>query len=191
MKPEELKQMLEDHAAWLKGTGGKRADLSGVNLAGASLTKVNLAGASLTKVNLSGANLSGANLTRAYLAGASLTKVNLAGANLRGAYLAGANLAGANLAGANLRGANLRGVDLTEVHLSQTKGVKWVAMSAAKLGAVGRQWLVVEIDGEPRWFCGCFQGSTAELRTNIEVDVATHKKSRMRTMEVMLELLRA
>ena len=69
--PEQLKEVLNLHAAYLRGeASGKRADLAGANLAGA------------------------------YLAGADLARANLYGAYLAGADLAGADLAGANLAGA-------------------------------------------------------------------------------------------
>jgi len=82
MSPDDLKQVLADHAAWLREEGGKRA-------------------------NLDGANLDGANLARAYLARAYLARAYLATANLAGANLAWANLAGANLARANLDGAKI------------------------------------------------------------------------------------
>jgi len=85
MNTDEIKIILEKHAAWLRDDPiGERANLRGADLSGA---------------NLSGANLSGADLSRA----------NLSEAYLRGAYLRGANLSGAHLEGANLRGANLRG----------------------------------------------------------------------------------
>jgi hypothetical protein len=77
MTSEELKAVLDAHAAWLRGDNGKRANLREANL---------------REANLSGANLSGANLSEA----------NLRGANLRGANLRGANLRGANLSEANL-----------------------------------------------------------------------------------------
>jgi uncharacterized protein YjbI with pentapeptide repeats len=49
----ELATILADHAAWLSGSGGKRADLHDANLHGADLS-----GADLRNANLSGANLS-------------------------------------------------------------------------------------------------------------------------------------
>jgi hypothetical protein len=101
MTQEEIKQVLELHAAWLGGKeGGKRADLSGAYLSGANLSGADLGGANLSGANLGGANLGGANLSGA----------NLGGANLSGANLGGANLGGANLSGANLGGANLKDV---------------------------------------------------------------------------------
>ena len=38
MDKEVLKQVLEDHKAWVLGEGGKRADLSGADLHGAVLS---------------------------------------------------------------------------------------------------------------------------------------------------------
>jgi hypothetical protein len=61
--PEQLKQVLEKHALWLKDASkGERANLSGANLSGAYLSGANLYGANLSGANLSGANLYGANL---------------------------------------------------------------------------------------------------------------------------------
>jgi hypothetical protein len=93
MSPDDLKQVLADHAAWLRSEGGKRANLAGAYLAGA-----NLGGANLDGAYLDGANLARANLARANLGGANLARANLDGANLAGAYLDGANLARAKIA---------------------------------------------------------------------------------------------
>ncbi len=97
MTPEEIKQVLELHAAWLGNReGGKRANLSGANL-----SRANLSGADLSRANLSGANLYGANLSGANLSGADLSRANLSGANLSRANLYGADLYGADLSRAN------------------------------------------------------------------------------------------
>ncbi len=84
MTPEEIKTILDDHAKWARGDGGKRANLSGANLGSANLGSANLGGAFLGGANLEGADLGDA---------------NLGGADLRGADLGGANLDGANLDG--------------------------------------------------------------------------------------------
>ncbi len=100
MTAEELKQVLDLHAAWLGNSEkGSRAYLS--------------------EANLRGANLRGANLSEAYLRGANLSEAYLGGANLRGANLRGANLSEAYLSGANLRGAYLSGAVGAEVALAQ------------------------------------------------------------------------
>jgi hypothetical protein len=102
MTPQQIKEVLELHAAWLGSSDkGTRADLRGANLRGANLRGANLRGASLCGANLYGADLRGANLR-----GASLCGANLYGADLRGANLRGANLYGADLRGAYLYGAN-------------------------------------------------------------------------------------
>ena len=73
MNKDELKEVLEIHAKWIRGDGdGKRANLSGASLSGANLSGANLSGADLSMVNLSGADLSRANLYRADLSGADL-----------------------------------------------------------------------------------------------------------------------
>ena len=53
MSPDEIKNILDQHAIWLvDNTTGKRADLSG-----ADLTRANLYGASLTGAKLTGATI--------------------------------------------------------------------------------------------------------------------------------------
>jgi hypothetical protein len=53
MTPEEIKQVLELHAAWLGDReGGKKANLRGANLYGANLYGANLYGANLREANL-------------------------------------------------------------------------------------------------------------------------------------------
>ena len=120
---QELKKILEDHKKYIKGYGGKVANLSeaylsGANLSGANLSGANLSGANLSEADLSMADLSGANLSGANLSGANLSRANLSGANLYGANLSEADLSGANLYGANLYGANLSGANLSRANLS-------------------------------------------------------------------------
>ena len=112
MTKEEIAAVLADHKDWLKGNGGKRADLTGANLSGANLSGAYLTGANLDRANLDGASLYGANLDGASLYGASLTGANLNRASLYGANLDGASLYGASLTGANLDRANLDGASL-------------------------------------------------------------------------------
>jgi len=108
MTPEQIKEVLELHTAWLRNqAGGQRANLSGANLHSA-----NLSGANLHSADLRGANLYGANLSFADLHGADLFFADLHGADLHGADLHGADLYGADLHGADLHGADLYGADL-------------------------------------------------------------------------------
>jgi hypothetical protein len=53
MTKEEIAAVLADHARWLRGEGGNRANLDGASLVGASLVGANLARASLVgaKIN--------------------------------------------------------------------------------------------------------------------------------------------
>jgi hypothetical protein len=117
MTSKELDKVLEEHAKWLCGEGGKRADLYGADLYEANLYGANLYGANLYGADLYGADLCGANLYGANLCGADLRGANLYEANLYGANLYGADLREANLCGANLRGADLRGANLREANL--------------------------------------------------------------------------
>jgi hypothetical protein len=79
---EEMKAILAEHARWLTGGGGSRANLSGANLYGANLSRANLSDANLSRANLYGADLSGANLSDANLSRADLSGANLYDANL-------------------------------------------------------------------------------------------------------------
>lgn len=106
----EFAEVLDQHKLWVESGGeeGKRADLSGVNLANADLTGVNLQGAVLDKAKLQGADLSMANLRGASLVRADLRETTLLGTELHGANLMGATVYGAEgmwigrLGGANL-----------------------------------------------------------------------------------------
>lgn len=112
MTTEELQAVLNEHEKWLRGTGGKRANLWGSEIWGANLKGVDLGGANLMGANLKGANLGGANLKDADVRGADIRGANLWCAILRGADLRDADLRGANLWGANLKDADLKGAAL-------------------------------------------------------------------------------
>ena len=129
---EELNKILKKHKMWLKDEeGGKRANLSYVNLSNADLSHANLRAANLSYVNLSNADLSHANLRVANLTDADLTNVDLTCANLEGTNLTDADLRNANLKYTNLRctdltSANLENVDLWNANLINSKlvGIK-------------------------------------------------------------------
>jgi hypothetical protein len=74
---EEMKAILADHAKWLRGEGGARADLSSANLRRADLSSANLSSANLSYANLSYADLSYANLRSADLRSADLRYADL------------------------------------------------------------------------------------------------------------------
>lgn len=105
---EIINQRLIDHAKWLRGKGGSRADLSFEDLSHLSLRKVCLRQAVLVGANLIQCDLSEADLTHAELFGADLECADLSHADLTGADFRGANLHKAILAGTILRGADLR-----------------------------------------------------------------------------------
>lgn len=112
MKQEELNEIITEHAKWLEGASGKRADLKRATLFGADLHGANLRGANMYNANLRKTDLHGANLHSADLYGADLYGANLRGANLRHVDLYSANLRKADLRGTNLEGANLVRADL-------------------------------------------------------------------------------
>ena len=122
MKQDELKKILEEHAAWLQDeTKGKRANFS--------------KGGGKWQGEWQGVDLHGANLQNAFLSvryfeeysdeyceeyppgpgdvSYSAVRTNLRGADLSGANLQGADLRGAELSGAELNEANLRGADMS------------------------------------------------------------------------------
>jgi hypothetical protein len=116
----KLDKILEDHKAWLAGSGGARAVLSRADLSHKYLPHVNLSRANLSGANLVGAYLSCADLRRANLSGANLRKSNLSGATLRNANLKRASLVGANLFDADLNSANLTKCNLAGADLTGT-----------------------------------------------------------------------
>jgi len=130
------------------------------------------------------ANLRSADLYGANLYGADLSGVNLYGANLRSADLSSADLRSADLRSANLYGANLRSVNLAGV-----KGVRYAQVAWTGHGECGRQLLGVVINGEPRYFCGCFQGNADDLQEYIQTGLVTHKASRTKAFEFVQSCL--
>jgi hypothetical protein len=155
----ELKEILKQHAAWVKDDGPNHlndpkvaddprranlceAHLRGVDLRGAHLGGADLGRANLVLADLSGAHLNDATLILADLAGADLERANLHGADLEGMLLERANLQGADLSHtnletallgyANLQGANLQGADLSHTDLSYTD-LDGVQVSKTKL----------------------------------------------------------
>ena len=89
---EELNKILKEHELWLKGEGGKRANLSNVDLSGADLNNTNLRCANLRYVNLKDADLRRANLEDADLSYSNLSNSNLRDVNLNSADLSSADL---------------------------------------------------------------------------------------------------
>ena len=102
MKQEKLNEIIAEHAKWLEGLGGRRADLRETDLCHANLCRADLCEADLGHANLYEADLGHANLYGADLRGADLCHVNLYGADLREADLCHTNLHQANLEGAKL-----------------------------------------------------------------------------------------
>jgi len=190
MTQADLDTVLVRHEAWVRGeAGGERAiltdailtgaslrradltrailcgcDLTGADLTGAILRGCDLTGADLTGADLTGAILRGCDLTRAILCGCDLTGADLTGVILRRGTLTGAILRRADLTGSDLTGAILTGADLRRANLSQTHGITWASVGWSSHGECGRMLLAVLIDGETRFFCGCFSGTLDELR---------------------------
>ena len=114
---EERNRILEDHELWLKGEGGKRANLSDTNLYNAILEGANLKCAILEGANLKGANLNNADLTNADLTNANLSFAELNNTNLKCVDLRFVNLEFTDLKYANLICVNLNNSDLTNTDL--------------------------------------------------------------------------
>ena len=123
---EELNEILKEHELWLKKEGGKRADLSDVdlrfiNLSHANLSHANLSHADLSHADLEDANLKYADLIYANLSDAYLRYADLIYANLRYANLSNADLSDADLRHANLQDANLKRADLRRANIKDVK----------------------------------------------------------------------
>jgi len=166
MKPD-LHEILTAHAAWLADPAkGRRANLSGADLRRADLRRAVLSGADLSEADLSEANLRGAVLSEA---------------NLRGADLSGANLSGADLSEADLSEANLRRADLSE-----STGVLFAQVAWTGHGERGRQLSAVMLAEGLRFFCGCFQGTEADLRAYIAAGDDACRESRTKALDFLL-----
>lgn len=154
MTGDEIRDVLEKHAAWLRGEGGECANLRHTNLEGADLNGANLWGADLRGADLRGANLDGANLERAnmvgaFLDGANLERANMVGADLWCASLDRANLVGADLDDADLDGANLRRANLWGIIVGDNQD--------RATGTIGGYWYLTFIgeDGKTHLRYGC------------------------------------
>ncbi len=135
MNTAQLDKILADHALWLDGKGGKKANLMEADLTGADLTEADLMEADLVWARLTGANLTKTNLMEADLASARLTRANLTKTNLTGANLSAANLMEVDLASARLTGANLTRAKLTKANLTGANLTKADLMEADLTGA--------------------------------------------------------
>ena len=123
---EELNKTLKEHELWLKREGGKRANLSNVDLRYTDLRYTNLSNADLSYSNLSYSNLKYADLRYTNLRYTDLRCVNLRCADLRYTDLRYTNLSNAdlsysNLSYSNLKDANLRCADLSSANLKDIK----------------------------------------------------------------------
>ena len=84
---EEMKAILAEHAKWLRGEEGERANLSSADLRSANLSSADLSYADLRSADLSSADLSYADLRSADLRSADLSYADLRYADLRSANL--------------------------------------------------------------------------------------------------------
>ena len=100
---EKLNKILKEHELWVKGKGGKRANLRCANLENADLEYVNLKYADLKYANLSNTDLSNTDLRYTNLRCVDLRYTDLSYSNLSNADLSNANLSNANLSSANLK----------------------------------------------------------------------------------------
>ena len=123
---------------------------------------------------------------RANLHSANLSSADLYGANLSSADLRSADLSSANLYGANLYGANLHSADLRSANLSESQGFTYAQVSWTGHGERGRQLTAIKLGEELKFFCGCFQGTEAELRQYIANGSPEHVASRTKALEFVL-----
>ena len=153
---EQLKAILEKHAAYLRGEKeGEKADLSGDDLSGA---------------NLSWANLSYANLSYADLREANLREADLSKANLR--Y-------------ANLRYADLRYADLREADLSKAKQkISQLVFGPLRAKDNKDYWLyAVSVDGTIDITIGCFRGDLATYKASVARNGTAEGQRAIKTLE--------
>lgn len=112
---EELNKILKEHELWVKGKGGKRANLRCANLENADLEYVNLKYADLKYANLSNTDLSNTDLRYTNLRCVDLRYTDLRYTNLSHADLSYSNLSNSNLSNANLSNADLSNANLKDI----------------------------------------------------------------------------
>ena len=112
---EELNKILKEHELWVKGKGGKRANLRCANLENANLSNANLKYADLKYANLSNTDLSNTDLRYTNLRCVDLRYTDLRYTNLSHADLSYSNLSNANLSNANLSNADLSSANLKDI----------------------------------------------------------------------------
>ena len=157
---EELKEILKKHEMWLKDEeGGKRANLSYVNLSNADLSHANLRAANLSYVNLSNADLSHANLRVANLMGINLSNSNLHNADLTCANLRVANLTDADLTNVDLTYANLEGTNLTDADL-RNANLKYTNLRCTDLTSAN-------LENVDLWNANLINSKLVGIKTNI------------------------
>ncbi|EAC2379289.1 pentapeptide repeat-containing protein [Listeria monocytogenes] len=157
MKQEELDIILENHGKWLRGKGGKkanlrRADLSNVDLGNANLRRADLSYADLRRTDLKGADLSNA--------------------DLRGAYLRGANLSYANLSN----------VLLNWIIWQDIEGLTVICVQVDTTRKNNQITYIKELD---IWTTGCFQGTLDELKASVEQTHKHNEKLKKRYYRVI------
>lgn len=110
---EKLKEILASHSKWLQDEygGGRKANLSNVDLSCINLCYTDLRGA-----NLCGANLCNANLYGANLCGADLSNSSLRGTDLRHTDLSNSSLFGADISNSSFDNANLSATSLSKTY---------------------------------------------------------------------------
>ena len=141
MKTEELNQILEAHAKWLRGdVKGVCANLRSADLSDANLWSADLRRANLRSANLRSADLRSADLWSANLSGADLWSADLSDANLSNADLSNANLWSANLRNADLSDANLSNANLRSADLSNAIDIKFTLAQSSILPETGPIW---------------------------------------------------
>ena len=72
MTKEDIAEVLAEHLKWLRGEGGKRANMRGAYMQGAYMQGANMQGA-----DMRGAYMQGANMQGAYMQGAKIDNGNI------------------------------------------------------------------------------------------------------------------
>lgn len=172
MTKSDLDKMLQLHNQWLRGEGGARGNLSY---------------ADLIDVDLSGAHLSGANLRGSILYDANLSNADLSGADFSSANLRNADFSNADMSDANFSEAILSGADFS----GSIGGPSYYSISWIGHGEQGRRLHAVEQNGELVFSCGCWSGSESDLRQYIKDGDADYRASRLKALDIILELHKA
>lgn len=194
-----VNKMCREHEKWLADNStGKRADFSfrkgsylsfyGRNLSQAIFENSNLTSCLFAKANLTLSDFEKSNLAFNDFSEANLTKAELSLANIVSCYFTLTSLHGVAFIDSLVKyndftKAKFYSNDFSGTRLLENKGLLYASCSWTDHGERGRTLLAILINKEVTYYCGCFNGSEADLRVYIKQTSPNLAGSRLTALE--------